>query len=129
LQGICPSNWHLPSGGLTAEDSEFINLEVILGGTGGDRSNNTAQYIKFWHNETGGWKHISTGIIASLNNNGWGNIFHSRLSGNDRRARWWVAGIAEQRKITFVRIYDTFYGFNYAADMKWDGETVRCIKD
>jgi uncharacterized protein (TIGR02145 family) len=48
-QGICPDGWHIPSGGTTMNQSEYITLDMAIGGNGSDNQQLTDSFWQPGH--------------------------------------------------------------------------------
>ena len=55
VRGLCPAGWHVPSGGESGSESEFIALDLANGGNGNPNSaEGRSLYQLFWqHNKIG----------------------------------------------------------------------------
>jgi uncharacterized protein (TIGR02145 family) len=124
LQGICPTGWHLPSGGTTATASEFFTLDVAYGGDGSGYDPDTSY--------TGFWKPDST---TSNGSNGFNGLYSGYVnyngSFNDQGSTgwWWSSSEYPLVSVAYDLGVSTSYVHPQSANSKNYGGAVRCLKD
>jgi uncharacterized protein (TIGR02145 family) len=124
LQGICPTGWHLPSGGNTATASEFFTLDVAYGGTGGNGQSGTS-YTGFWRPDS----------ATSLGSNGWNGLYSGYVHYNGSfysqgsHGFWWSSSEDSSVNGAYSLYVNTSYVYPQYVDHKHYGFAVRCLKD
>jgi uncharacterized protein (TIGR02145 family) len=123
IQGICPTGWHLPSGGTTEAASEFFTLDVAVGGTGAN-SQSGRSFTYFWKSTTANtvtatdpWKNIYSGY--SGNSGG--------LSTQASRGYWWSSAENNATSAYGLNVSSSYVGPQNTSG-KYNGFSVRCIK-
>jgi uncharacterized protein (TIGR02145 family) len=123
IQGICPTGWHLPSGGTTEVASEFVNLDKAVGGSGAN-SQTTTNYTAFWRptsttaiTSTDPWKGIYSGY--SYDSGG--------LNAQASAGYWWSSAGYNAPFAYLLRVYTDVYPQHSSS--KGYGFSVRCVKD
>jgi uncharacterized protein (TIGR02145 family) len=118
LQGICPSGWHLPSGGAN-QSAEFDTLYVLTGGTGSASPGTT-----FWQPSVSSaitsadpWKGLYSGSIS----------YATGISAQGSKGSWWSSNQLSSPG-AFALSIDTLV-LPMEMGSKPNGLTVRCIKD
>ena len=119
VQGACPINWHLPS------DAEWTELIDHLGGSSvaGDKLKATG--TDYWESPSAGTNETGFNAFGS----GKRDDFPADYLGLGTMANWWSATQYSSSGAWFRRISN--YGGSadrYGID-KWEGFSVRCVKD
>ena len=61
-QGLCPTGWHVPSGGVTSEQSEFLSLDIANNGVADNTAGSPAHRYLF--RPTHPWKLQNSDIFC-----------------------------------------------------------------
>jgi uncharacterized protein (TIGR02145 family) len=122
-QGICPTGWHVPRGGVD-DDSEFVKLDKSVGGTGAIAPTGT-NYTAFWKPTsptavtiTDPWKGIYTGSCDGSGG----------LEGQSVGGVWWSSSEISLTGVYFLLVHTSFV-FPQNNATKDNGFTVRCVKN
>jgi uncharacterized protein (TIGR02145 family) len=124
LQGICPTGWHLPSGGTTAAASEFFTLDVAYGGNGSNDQSGTS-YTNFWRPNS----------TTSTGSNGFNGLYSGYVNYNGAfnaqgGVGWWWSS-SESSSVYACNLglsISYVYPQNNSIN-KHRGAAVRCVKD
>ena len=136
LRGLCPVGWHVPSGGESGAENEFIALDLANGGNGNPSSaEGHSLYQLFWQHNiyysyttafNDPWKGVYPGNLSNNGTNLTNNVsstttnsyYHSSTVVNDNYSRY--AGFHH-------RYFDSF-GYSGYLDRTY-GLSLRCVKD
>jgi uncharacterized protein (TIGR02145 family) len=123
IQGICPDGWHIPSGGTNSSTSEWIALDMAVGGNGGNNQTGRS-YTYFWRASnlytvtvTDPWKNILSG---------WGTV-DGLLRRHGSYGFWWPSTEVSATTVYYFAAGDDS-GTQYI-DYKNYGYSVRCIQN
>jgi uncharacterized protein (TIGR02145 family) len=124
LQGICPTGWHLPSGGTTATTSEFIALDIAYGGDGYSYQSG-ASYTGFWNptstTSTGsnGFNGLYSGYV----------VYNGSFDNQGSHGWWWSSSEYSSVSYAYGLHVNASYVNPQSYNNKDDGGAVRCVKD
>jgi uncharacterized protein (TIGR02145 family) len=115
---ICPANWHLPTGAIAAvgTDSDYKNLDVLYGGTGGWQSSPIPTQVATLWNNTGTWAGVFSGT------------YETTFSGQGSYGDYWSSSVATAIKafdLSFLLVNNVNPGGNQ--DVRYFGLAVRCV--
>jgi uncharacterized protein (TIGR02145 family) len=115
-QGICPTGWHIPTGGAA---SEFVNLDGLVGSSAGHA------YPYFWKatvdsgiTTTDPWKTVYSGFEYTA-----GSLIRYGSHGH-----WWSATQAGATSANHLYIYEYGYTSSYGGDRSY-GFSIRCVQN
>jgi uncharacterized protein (TIGR02145 family) len=122
IQGICPDGWHLPSGGTTAADSEFVALDLAVGGTGANNQGGIL-FTNFWGNKTDGWKVFFSGYVLD---SGYNNVYDAA---NGERDAWWSSTLTADAYVYRLIAHQNSGYLTRHVNKEPVGVSVRCVAD
>jgi uncharacterized protein (TIGR02145 family) len=126
ITGICPTGWHLPSGGTNITASEFQKLHNSVGGGATEDYNNGVPYTAFWKptststlTSSDPWKGLYSGLANSVGS----------LSLQGSVGYWWSSteSSAASAYLLDVSTSDVLPQSNYLG--KGYGFSVRCVQN
>jgi uncharacterized protein (TIGR02145 family) len=123
LQGICPTGWHLPSGGSTDTTSELVKLDRAVGGTEANCQKGT-NYTVFWKPT------VATSVTSS---DPWKSIYAGDTaygSVNSGSSGYWWSSTEYDSNAYYLFMGGSLDQFCVQSNIrKYNGNAVRCIKD
>lgn len=128
IQGVCPDGWHLPS------DNEWIELEIFIGISPGSANSTGSRGEAGAKLKESGFEHWDSPNWGATNEFGFTALpaGYRSTSGTFAELRqetsWWTS--TEDGGNAYYRdLYHDTMGMTRDVGRKWNGLSVRCVKD